>query len=641
MNISQINTKNEIQKSLNNQKKAQVEKKADQGIQQLSQKTSSACMAYGLAKISFGSVQKVSDKLPSEQNSSKSVNLFYFSDTHGELAGLTKLASTKEACEEYCGGKEHLTVLGAGDLIAGSQQPVIHATVDVVNELGMEATAMGNHERSRSDAKLNSLNDDLKPEMLAINASDEEKVNCQIASSKILKQGNQEFIVVGARPLSPIEKAEDIATAIDAEVGKIKEARKAEGKNENLPVVFLSHMGVFDDKKVAEKSSTVNVILGGHTHFIENDKITSSSGNEVLILQGGANNAHAQIVQMNIKDDGTVTADAKILDLKKDINEICQDMEQFYNVDGKTEEALSAAKVGEDIATKALAENVGPKIDIAYVPEGEGYINDGLERNYSNPVSNIMADAMLSATKDLGTQVSFFNAPSLKDTSIEDKQNLTNYDIMGRMLPFGGELVVADLPVDKMYEIIEKRAQTIPTKESQLCQVGGMVYSVDAEKAKARYAASLDIMQAEDDLKKAKTNGGDVEKAEADLAKAQTNYDNLPQCVEKILILNNDRSELKINPKAIARGDYNGITIKCVTNDFLAHESGIDIPEYNIQTTGKELTKVFEQELDEVKKYNDDVMHVDHNEVRISVQDKNGLVNGYEVPTGINSKYWY
>ena len=65
--------------SLNNQKKAQAEKKADQGIQQLSQKTSSACMAYGLAKISFGSVQKVSDKASKDSDCVKTLNLFYLS----------------------------------------------------------------------------------------------------------------------------------------------------------------------------------------------------------------------------------------------------------------------------------------------------------------------------------------------------------------------------------------------------------------------------------------------------------------------------------------------------------------------------------------------------------------------------------
>ena len=142
-------------------------------------------------------------------------------------------------------------------------------------------------------------------------------------------------------------------------------------------------------------------------------------------------------------------------------------------------------------------------------------------------------------------------------------------------------------------------------------------------------------------MKKSKENGGDVTKAEADLAQAQAYYDELPQCVEKILILNPDKSELKINPKAIARGDFDGIIITCALNDFLAHEAGIDTEEYGYQKTGKELTKVFEQELGEVRKYNEDVMHVDHNDVRISIKDKEGIVNGYPIPTGINTKYWY
>ena len=122
MNISQIGSNKGIQKNLNKPKAETSEKQTEQGVQQFSQKTSSACMSYGMARISFGGVQKVSNKPQTTQDGSKTVNLFYFSDTHGELSGLTKLASAKEACEAYCGGKENLTVLGAGDLIARSEE---------------------------------------------------------------------------------------------------------------------------------------------------------------------------------------------------------------------------------------------------------------------------------------------------------------------------------------------------------------------------------------------------------------------------------------------------------------------------------------------------------------------------------------
>ena len=643
MDIKQINTA----KAVNNPaplKKQEVSKQQEaqtrQGYKQLSSKTSAANMAYGLAQVSFGGVQKVSDKASKGSDCVKTLNLFYFSDTHGELTGLTKLSSAKEAAEEFCGGEGKLTVLGSGDLIAGSQSNVIHATVDVVNKMGMEATAMGNHERSRSDAKLQALADDLNPEILAINASKKDK-ECSVGSAMVLKQGENEFIAIGATPLTPVQKAEDIATAIDKQVSDIRENRKANGQNPDIPVVLLSHMGSFADKTVAENSETVNLILGGHTHNVEEFDYKSKNGQEVKVLQAGANNKYATVVKMNISPDGKVSCDAQMIDLKQDNAGMCAQLESFYGKPDLADEAMAAAKVGEEFAAKTVAESVGPKIDVAYVPEGQGYINDGTERNYSNPVSNIMADAMIAATADKGVQVSFFNAPSLKDTSIPDMQNITNYDIMGRMLPFGGEVTVTELPISKLYEIIEERAQSVVTMESQLIQCGGMSYSVDANKAKARYDASIGIMQAEDDLKKAKENGGDVTKAEADLAQAQAYYDELPQCVEKILILNPDKSELKINPKAIARGDFDGITITCASNDFLAHQTGIDTEEYGYQKTGKELTKVFEQELGEVRKYNEDVMHVDHNDVRISIKDKEGIVNGYPIPTGINTKYWY
>ena len=640
MNISQINTVNQTNSSAKKVQSKHEQENQGQGVQQFSSKASSACMSYGLSQISFGGVKAVSQK-PQQSDSTKTINLFYFSDTHGELTGLTKLGAAKEACEEFCGGKDKLTVLGSGDLIAGSQSKVIKATVEVVNNMDMQATALGNHERGRSDSKLQQLADELKPEILAVNATDSDK-NCSVIPSKVCKQGDIEFIAIGAQPLSPIQNPKDIAAAIDKEVSLIRQERTAKGLKGDLPVVFLSHMGSSADKTVAENSETIDVILGGHSHNVEEYNYSSKSGKNVLVLQAGANNAYATVVKMDIAPDGKISASAKKIDLKQDTEGICSQLETFYGNHDLADEALDAAKVAESETAKIVSKNVGPKVDVAYVPEGQGYINDGLERNYSNPVSNIMADAMLSATADLGTQVSFFNAPSLKDTAIEDKQALSNYDIMGRMLPFGGELVTAELPIEKFYEIVEKRAQSVVTGESQLVQCGGMTYSVNAEKAKARYDASIQVMKAEDDLKKAKEQGLDTTKAQQALIKAQTEYDALPKCVEKILVLNNDGSEIKINPKAIQRGDYDGQTIKCVMNDFLAYESGVDSEEsYHCQKTGKELTKVFEEEIAKVRKYNDDVLYVDHNDVRIAIKDEKGLINGYSLDTGLNTKYWY
>ena len=125
MNISQIGSNKGIQKNLNKPKAETSEKQTEQGVQQFSQKTSSACMSYGMARISFGGVQKVSNKPQTTQDGSKTVNLFYFSDTHGELSGLTKLASAKEACEAYCGGKTKFSGFGGRGFCCRKQNPDI------------------------------------------------------------------------------------------------------------------------------------------------------------------------------------------------------------------------------------------------------------------------------------------------------------------------------------------------------------------------------------------------------------------------------------------------------------------------------------------------------------------------------------
>lgn len=641
MNINQVNTVSSINTAKSPKEIKEKNTQQVENLTQIKSDTSNAAMAYGLSQVNFGGVQKVQPVQDgSGQDGVKTLNLFYFSDTHGELTGLTKLGAAKSAAEQICGGKDNLTVLGSGDLISGSQMPVIQATVSVVNQLGMEANALGNHERSRSDEQLAKLNQDMTPEMLAINASENDRA-CSVLPSKICKQGDIEFIAVGAQPLSEVDSPVEIARDIDAEVARIKGERRSQGLNDNLPVVFLSHMGTYADAVVAQKSESVNLILGGHTHNVEEKNFVNKSGQNVLVLQGGKNNEYATVVKMDISPDGAVVSTAKKIDIKADEESICKQVQEFYDTKEDENKLLQTVKQSEEKIAETVAEQVGPKKDLAVVGEGLGYESlpeangEIRERNYSNPVANMMADAMLAATKSNGVQVAFFKAPTVKDTAIPDGV-LSNYDVMGRMIPFGGEVVTAEISVDKLYEIIEREAQGVATGGSQLAQVGGMVYSVDADKAQARNNARIGILQAEKDLKKAIASGIGTEDAQNALKEAKDKYSSLPGCVTKIMLLQDDGSELKINEKAIKRGDYEGITLKCAMDDFMSKVASLDADK-----TGIELVPLFEQQIKQIQEENDGQFFVDQNDVRISIKDKNGIINGYEPQTGVNTKYWY
>ena len=433
----------------------------------------------------------------------------------------------------------------------------------------------------------------------------------------------------------------EIARDIDAEVARIKGERRSQGLNDNLPVVFLSHMGTYADAVVAQKSESVNLILGGHTHNVEEKNFVNKSGQNVLVLQGGKNNEYATVVKMDISPDGAVVSTAKKIDIKADEESICKQVQEFYDTKEDENKLLQTVKQSEEKIAETVAEQVGPKKDLAVVGEGLGYESlpeangEIRERNYSNPVANMMADAMLAATKSNGVQVAFFKAPTVKDTAIPDGV-LSNYDVMGRMIPFGGEVVTAEISVDKLYEIIEREAQGVATGGSQLAQVGGMVYSVDADKAQARNNARIGILQAEKDLKKAIASGIGTEDAQNALKEAKDKYSSLPGCVTKIMLLQDDGSELKINEKAIKRGDYEGITLKCAMDDFMSKVASLDADK-----TGIELVPLFEQQIKQIQEENDGQFFVDQNDVRISIKDKNGIINGYEPQTGVNTKYWY
>ena len=119
---------------------------------------------------------------------------------------------------------------------------------------------------------------------------------------------------------------------------------------------------------------------------------------------------------------------------------------------------------------------------------------------------------------------------------------------------------------------------------------------------------------------------------------AKEAYDALPGCVEKMLILNDDGSELKINPKAIARGDYNGQSIKCAMIDFLATQT---LGEGVAENTNIKVTEIFEDKMKQVSEENDGAIFIDQNDNRIAINDPNGLITGYALDTSLHTKHWY
>ncbi|MBS0124553.1 5'-nucleotidase C-terminal domain-containing protein [Aestuariicoccus sp. KMU-90] len=337
---------------------------------------------------------------------------------------------------------------------------------EMMNQMGYDAMTVGNHEFDDGPEVLRGFVDAVQFPVLMSNAdlSGEALLSGAIQKSVVIERGGEKLGLIGLTPQDTDELASpgpnviftDPVDAVQAEVDKLT----AEGVNK---IIVLSHSGLNVDKRVAENTTGVDVIVGGHDNSLLSNTIEGAKGpypvmvGNTAIVQAYAYGKFLGELNVTFDDAGVVTA-------------------------AVGEPILMDGGVAEEEATKArIAEAAAPLDEIRnkVVAEAAEAIIGSKDvcRAVECPMGNLVADAMLARVKDQGIEIAIANGGGLR-ASI-DAGPVTMGEVL-TVLPFQNTLSTFQVTGATIVEALENGVSQIADGGGRFPQVAGISFTVSA-----------------------------------------------------------------------------------------------------------------------------------------------------------------
>ncbi len=379
----------------------------------------------------------------------------------GGYGGLARVATLRRDLLEET--PNVFTVL-AGDVLSPSA--LGHAVVDgeklsgkqmvaACNALGMDYMAFGNHEFDLKREDFYKRLQESQFTWLAANVADENGQpfpNSPAHAVRKIESGGRE-IGVGFFGVTIDKNKKDYVTYNSDYVAVAKaQVRALRDKGADI-IVAITHLSLEDDRKLAAVVPEIDLVLGGHEH--ENYQVLSGA-DLTPVYKADANARTVYIHRLRFdadKNELSVTSELKLVD---------------RSIADEPDTAAVVARWRKAAFDSFRADGVEPTEPIA-VAKVE---LDGLEasvRNRETELTRIIARGMATAVD--GAELSVYNGGSIRiDDAIPAGSPIRRYDVM-RVLPFGGDVVLAKVRGDKL--------QAVLTRGAGLSGTGGFLHTAN------------------------------------------------------------------------------------------------------------------------------------------------------------------
>lgn len=303
----------------------------------------------------------------------------YFQGTRGGIGGYAQLKTVIDELKQEATTKGIPSLyLDGGDFGEGSSFYFSNHGVDslrALDLLGVDVTVLGNHDFILGGKQLrNQIREaDLKAKMLSANLVGKRlmglskllpaHVDYDFDGKKLRIFGlttNEIHYMYPLRPLGFISNPHKAG---------IKQATKARRDNVDFTIA-LTHIGLENDIKLVEKSRTIDMVVGGHSHILlgRPQLIKNLEGRLIPIIQAGAHAGYVGAMTLDIQGDGQAEMlDYRMISIKKDmpqektmqefVGEAYKKRESYFGrswdeVIGHSEITLSGNYNGQDSQTR-------------------------------------------------------------------------------------------------------------------------------------------------------------------------------------------------------------------------------------------------------------------------------------------------
>ena len=386
-------------------------------------------------------------------------------NTEGKcFGGSARLMTAIEAARA---GSDNSILVDGGDQFQGTLFYTYYKgklAAEMMNKMGYDAMTVGNHEFDDGPEVLRGFMDAVDFPVLMSNAdvSGEPLLADVLMKSTVIEKAGEKIGLIGLTPQDTDELASpgknviftDPSDAVQHEVDKLT----AEGVNK---IIVLSHSGYGVDKTVAEKTTGVDVIVGGHTNTLLGDMEGAEGPYPTMVGDTAIVSAYAYgkfLGELNVTfdDEGTL-------------------------IEASGQPLIMDAAVTEDEAVKSrIAEAAAPLEEIRnkVVAEAAEAIDGerGSCRAQECTMGNLVADAMLDRVKDQGIDVAIANGGGLR-ASI-DAGEVTMGEVL-TVLPFQNTLATFQVKGMTLKEALENGVSQIEEGAGRFPQIAGMAFTYD------------------------------------------------------------------------------------------------------------------------------------------------------------------
>lgn len=405
------------------------------------------------------STKRVGATKPSANNRLK---ILHYNDLHGNT---DKVHGVMEASKNFNNNTpEYDTfIFSAGDNVSGGDVQKNELVVDLMqNEMGVDASAVGNHEIDATADGLSEFAKGHKIDFIATNVKyDDDSPMSKITKKSVIKEENgTKYGLIGAMPLDfesctkksvqediEVMDFEDTIEALQKEIDSLKK----QGINR---IILLSHVGYETDKKLASALDGVDIIIGGHSHSVirsakqGENVVQSKSGEPVVITQAGENGKYYGVLDVEFDINGV-------------LSKISSQLTEVSSKKSPTVEYIKQQKLGASPV-------VGTIKEIEPMPANR--------RIKPHAWSNLIVDSMRA---EMNADCAFLNAANIRKVPTEGK--LTERDI-AESAPMKNRLIKTRVTQKQVVEAIKQASKETlsgETGEPGLLFTSGFTYKVD------------------------------------------------------------------------------------------------------------------------------------------------------------------
>ena len=390
-------------------------------------------------------------------------------------------------------------LVDAGDRFTGTlfhQYYQGRDNVKLMNALGYQAMALGNHEFDNGLEVLGKFVAAAQFPVLAANISaDDVPELSQVAPSAVVEVGGQKIGLIGLVTAETpeitinfpgkekLQWRDDYAAIVNAEAQKLS----SEGVNK---IILLTHIGLGVDESVAAQLQNVDVIVGGHSHTLLSDtykdagahiypeSVEDADGNPVYIVQAGDRTQYLGRLDLQFDADGKVTrarGDTILLSRYITPDPAVQTMlDELAQPINELKQTPVSGNDGQTVISQVMLSNKDCRI-------GECAIG------------NLISDALRAET---GAQIAIMNGGGIRADINEGP--VTIGEVLA-VLPFGNTAATLKLSGADVLAALEHGVSRIGAGSGtgRFGQVSGIRYSFDASKEVGSRITSADLQQAD------------------------------------------------------------------------------------------------------------------------------------------------